>query len=158
MRTGARLCSSRRSNIGYWFSKIALYQLGSGAAPQGSDLAGLNAPDKGWHGYGMSLDFPTVDDDGWQNCPGGEDDVKKRIERIRGDNFVLEYQRSALREGFKYWVWLYRDVSFKSVYHWYVYVVTDPGGRTTLHEHQMRSAASLSPEELVAQHAFELGD
>jgi len=101
-------------NVHYWFSKIALYQLETGAIPEGYDgafdRAGLNAPDKGWRGYGMSLDFPSVDDNGWQNCPGGEDAVNKEIEEIRGGDFVLEYQRSALHQGSKYWIWLYRNV------------------------------------------------
>lgn len=45
-------------NIPFWFSKIALYQLHTGVAPDrydgNLDLAGLNAPDKGWCGYGMT--------------------------------------------------------------------------------------------------------
>ena len=111
-------------NIPYWFSMIARYQCDTGVVPDGYDgtfdLAGLNAPDKGWHGYGMSLDFPMVDDNGWQNCPGGEDAVKKDIKRIKGGKFVLEYQRSALHQGSKYWIWLYRNVSDNPVWHWYV--------------------------------------
>lgn len=149
-------------NIPFWFSKIALYQITTGIVPDGYegnfDRAGLNAPDKGWRGYGTSLDFPPADDNGWQNCPGGEDAVKKEIEGIKGGDFVLEYQRSVLHEGSKYWIWLYRNISEKPVWHWYVYFVTTPDGKTALHRHSMHSVVNMTPEELVAQHAFGIGD
>lgn len=113
--------------------------------------------DKDWREF-TSLDLPPVDDRGWQNCPGGEDAVKKEIEEVRGGDFVLEYQRSALHQGAKYWIWLYRNVSNNPIWHWYVYVVTMPDGSTTLHRHSMHSVVNLSPEELVAQHAFGVRD
>jgi len=149
-------------NIPYWFSKIALYQLSSGAVPDdysGSfDRAGLNAPDKGWRGYGTSLQFPPVDEYGWQNCPGGEDIVKEELQGVRGGDFVLEYQRSAFHEGCKYWIWLYRNISENPVWHWYVYAVTTPDGHTNVHRHSMHSVVNITPEELIVQHAFGFGN
>lgn len=146
-------------NIPFWFSKIALYQLNTATVPDGYadsfDRAGLNAPDKGWRGYGMTLDFPPVDPHGWRNCPRGEDDIRKEIEGIRGGEFVLEFQRSALHKDLKYWVWLYRNISDKPVWHWYVFLVQTPDGATTIHRHSMHSVVNMSPEELVAKHAFE---
>jgi len=145
-------------NISYWFSKIALYQLSTGIVPDGYegtfDRAGLNAPEKGWLGYGMSLDFPLVDDCEWQNCPGGEEAVRKEVKGIGGGDLILEYQRNALHQGSKYWIWLYRNVSENPSLHWYVYVVTTPDGKTTTHKDSMRSEVTKSPEELVAQHSF----
>ena len=146
------------SNILFWFSKIAHYQFSTGIVPDGYEgsfeCAGLNAPDKGWWGYGTSLDFPLVDACGWQNCPGGEEAVRKEVEVIRGGDFVLEYQRSVLHQGLQYWIWLYRNVSENPIWHWYVYVVTTSEGETTIHREAMHSVVSKSPEELVVQHAF----
>lgn len=146
-------------NIPFWFSKVALYQLNTSAIPKGYigsfDRAGLNAPDKGWRGYGQSLDFPPVDSQGWRNCPSGEDDVRKEIAGIKGGEFVLEFQRNALHKEHKYWIWLYRNISDKPVYHWYVYLVETPEGVTSVHRHSMHSVVNISPEELVAKHAFD---
>jgi hypothetical protein len=146
-------------NIPFWFSKVALYQLNTSTIPKGYDgsfdRAGLNAPDKGWRGYGLSLNFPPVDTQGWQNCPGGEDDVRKETAGIKGGEFVLEFQRSVLHKEHKYWIWLYRNISDKPVYHWYVYLVETPEGVTSLHRHSMHSVVNISPEELVAKHAFD---
>jgi len=147
-------------NIPHWFNNIALYQLKTGVVPDGYggtfDTAGLSAPYKGWHGYGMSLEFPLVDDQGWHNCPGGDDAVKKEIDGIKGGDFVLEYQRSALHAGSRFWIWLYRNVSAAPVWNWYVYVVAGPDWKTSVHKHPMHSAVSKSPEELVAEHSFGL--
>lgn len=145
-------------NIPFWFSKVALYQLNTATIPNGYhgsfDRAGLNAPDKGWRGYGLSLEFPPVDSHGWGNCPGGEDEVRKEIKDIRGGEFVLEFQRSALHREHKYWIWLYRNISDNPVWHWYFYLVETPEGATSLHRHSMHSVVNISPEELVAKHAF----
>ena len=102
----------------------------------------------------ISLDFPLVDEFGWQNCPGGEDMVRKEIRGIRGGDFVLEYIRSALYEGSKYWIWLYRNVSEHPIWHWYVYIVTNPDGETELHRHSMHTVVTIPPEELVVKHAY----
>jgi len=146
-------------NIPFWFSKVALFQLSTGVAPDGYtgsfDRAGLNAPEKGWRGYGTSLDFPAVDQSGWQNCPGGEDSIKNAIKDIRGGDFVLEFQRSAVHEAHRFWIWLYRNVSDKPVWHWYVYVVTTPDGKTVVHKRSMHTVVNITPEELVAQHVFQ---
>ena len=145
-------------NIPYWFSKIVLFQLSSGVVPDGYrgslDRAGLNAPNKGWDGYGTSLDFPVVDEYGWENCPGGEDLIKKEVQGISGGDFVLEYQRSAFHEGSKYRIWLYRNVSANPVWHWYVYAVTTPDGHTAVRKHNMHSVVNITPEVLIAKHAF----
>jgi len=147
-------------NIPYWFSKVALFQLSTGVIPDGYsgsfDRDGLNAPDKGWLGYGESLDFPVVDQSGWESCPGGEDAVKEEIKSISGGEFVLEFQRSAVHEDCKYWIWLYRNVSENPIYHWYVYAVMTPDGHTSIHRHSMNSVVNMTPEELVARHAFSL--
>lgn len=149
-------------NIPYWFSKVALYQLSTGVTPDGYtgsfDRAGLNAPDKGWRGHGTSLDFPVVDQSGWRSCPGGKDAVKNAIKDISGGKFLLEFQRSALHEGHKFWIWLYRNVSDKPVWHWYAYAVTSPDGKTAIHTRSMHTVVNISPEELVAQHVFQHGD
>jgi hypothetical protein len=146
-------------NIPYWFSKVVLFQLQTGIPPEnytGSfDRSGLNAPDKGWKGYGTSLDFPVVDDNGWQNCPDKDKRVQKEIESISGGEFVLEFKRSAIKDGNNYWIWLYRNISEKPVYHWYIYLVQHPDGETEVCRHSMHSVVNLSPEELVAKHAFE---
>jgi hypothetical protein len=145
-------------NILFWFSNAALYQLNTSVVPDGYDgsfdRAGLNAPDKGWRGYGMSLDFPPVDPHCWRNCPGGENSVRKEIEGIKGGEFVLEFQRSALHQDRKYWIWLYKNISDKPVWHWYVYIVQTAEGATTVHRHSMHSVVNMTPEELVAKHAF----
>lgn len=149
-------------NIPYWFSKVASFQLSTGVVPEGYngtfDRTGLNAPKKGWSGYGSSLDFPVIDQYGWQNCPGGEVTVQNAIKDIRGGEFVLEFQRSAIHEGHKFWIWLYRNVSDKPIWHWYVYVVSDPVGNTETLRFSMHSVVNVTPEELVAQHVFQLGD
>lgn len=75
------------------------------------------------------MDFPSVDSQGWQNCPGGEEAIRKEIAAIKGGDFILECQRSALHEGTKYWIWLYRNVSENPAWHWYVYVATTPDGK-----------------------------
>ncbi|MEW6078484.1 MAG: hypothetical protein AB1724_11775 [Thermodesulfobacteriota bacterium] len=148
-------------NIPYWFSKVVLFQLSTGVVPDGYsgsfDRDGLDAPDKGWQGYGDSLDFPVVDQSGWGSCPGGEDAVKEEIKPISGGEFVLEFQRNALHEGYKFWIWLYRNVSENPIWHFYVYVVTTPDGKTEVHRESMHSVESVSPEELVAQHVFQHG-
>jgi len=104
------------------------------------------------------LNFPTVDDSGWQSCPGGEDAVKKEVKNISGDKFVLEYKRSALYNDSKYWIWLYRNVSEDPIYHFYIYIVTTAEGKTELFSHAMHSDVNISPEELVVMHAYGLAD
>ena len=113
--------------------------------------------DEDWRKF-ISLDLPPVDGMGWQNCPGGEEVVKKEIADIRGGEFVLEYIRSVLYEGSKYWIWLYRNVSEDPIWHWYVYIVVTPDGKTEIHRHAMHSVVNLSPEELVVKLAYGLLD
>jgi hypothetical protein len=148
-------------NIPYWFSKVVLFQLSTGVIPDGYsgsfDRDGLNAPDKGWRGYGDTLDFPALDQSGWGSCPGGEDAVKEEIKSISGGEFVLEFQRNALHEGYKFWIWLYKNVSDNPIWHFYVYVVTTPDGETETHRQSTHSVGSVSPEELIAQHVFQHG-
>jgi hypothetical protein len=146
-------------NIPYWFSKIALFQLSSGVVPDGYrgafDRTGLNAPDKGWRGYGTSLDFPPAGENGLENCPDGEELIQREVQGISGGDFVLEFQRSALHADSKYWIWLYRNVSANPVWHWYVYAVMTPDGNTSVHRRSMHSVVNVTAEELIAQHAFE---
>jgi hypothetical protein len=113
--------------------------------------------DNDWREY-TPLDFPPVDDCGWRNCPGGIDKVNDEIHGIGGGEFVLEFKRSALFDGAKYWIWLYRNVSENPVWHWYVYIVTTPDGKTELHRHSMHSVINMSPEELVVKHSYGLVD
>jgi hypothetical protein len=145
-------------NIHHWFGVIAHYQFKTGVVPDGYvgafGRAGLNAVQKGWYGYGMSLELPLVDDCGGQNCPGGEAAARKEVAAIPGGEYRLEYQRSALHEGAKYWIWLCRNVSEKPIYHWQVYIVTAPDGTTTVGRYQAYGTAGLLPPEvLVRRHA-----
>ena len=111
--------------------------------------------DDDWREF-ISLDLPTVDNNGWQNCPGGEDAIKKEVEGIGGGEFVLEYARSAVYNDSKYWIWLYRNVSEIQRWHFYVYIVTKPDGKTEIHRHSMHSEVNISPEELVVKHTYGL--
>lgn len=111
--------------------------------------------DHDWKQF-ISLDLPPVDDHGWQNCPGGENAVMQRVAGIQGGEFVLEYLRSAVYEGAKYWIWLYRNVSDRPIWHWYVLVVEKPDGSSKVQSHAMHTVVTLPPEELVVHHAFGL--
>jgi hypothetical protein len=149
-------------NIHYWFSKIALYQLNTGIIPDGYegifDRAGLNAP-MSHNGQVVSLIFPPVDNNGWDNCPGGEGLVKAEIEKIHTMKGVLEFKRSAFHNNRKYWIWLYRDPSDNPSCHFYFYVVVEPDGRIQLYWKTITSkVVRLTPEELVAEHAIKHGE
>ncbi len=66
--------------------------------------------------------------------------------------------RSTFHEGSEYWIWLYRNVSENPIWHWYVYIVVTPDGKTEMHKHSMHSVVNLTPEELVVKHAYGLVD
>lgn len=104
----------------------------------------------------ISLDLPVADHSGFQNCPGGEAKVREAVAGIKGGEFVLEFKRNAVYEGSKFWIWLYRNVSERPIWHFYVYVVLAPDGTVGVHRHSMHSRVNMSPEELVVKHAYGL--
>ncbi len=115
----------------------------------------MRIEDEDWKSF-ISLNLPLADDMDWQNCPGGEDAIKKHVAVIRGGDFALEYLRNAVYDGSKYWIWLYRNISKKPIYHWYFYIVTTPDGKSSTYSHSMHTVVSITPEELIVRHSYGL--
>jgi len=111
--------------------------------------------DEVWRDF-HSSDLPYIDDNNWGNCPGGEDAVIEKIQDISGGVFVLEYTRNAYYQGSNFWIWLYRNVSERPIWHWYIYIVLSTDGDVELFTHSMQTCVSMTPEELVVKHEYGL--
>jgi hypothetical protein len=101
----------------------------------------------------FDLNFQSIDDNTEISCPIENHTITKEIEGIEGEYEPLKFVRSAKIDEFKYWVWLYKNIT-GNVWNWYITVRQDEKGDVLLERHSMHGGVTKTPEKLLLNYHY----